>query len=271
MPAVADPTKAVTVFPDSPRVVYTSNPLEEVICQLKFPPILRIDSELPAALQDELRGEYPLLVENAATPIELPGAIAKVLAAELPGFSGNRVYQFASADDVWKISLTRDFLAISTRLYRHWDEFRKRTEIALRALVSLYHPAFFTRIGLRYRNVISPLTLGLRDAQWRELLQPHILGELASPEVAPAIRYASRDVLIALDEAGSQVRIRHGLNKPALEPDASYVIDSDFYFENRTEINDALAKLDLFHWNAGRLFRWCITPRLHELLGPQPV
>ena len=33
------------------RVLYDKNPLESVICQVKFPTILRVDSELPSAFK----------------------------------------------------------------------------------------------------------------------------------------------------------------------------------------------------------------------------
>ena len=51
------------VFPNFERVVYKKNPLEEVICQLRFPPILRIDSGNAADFQDVIRQDYPLYSE----------------------------------------------------------------------------------------------------------------------------------------------------------------------------------------------------------------
>ena len=45
-------------FPDATRVIFDANPLDEVICQVKFPPILRIETD-PAAFQDQIRAEYP--------------------------------------------------------------------------------------------------------------------------------------------------------------------------------------------------------------------
>ncbi len=47
-------------FPESERVVYGENPLVEVICQLKFPPILDISTAEPAAFQNKVRKLYPL-------------------------------------------------------------------------------------------------------------------------------------------------------------------------------------------------------------------
>src|SRR5713226_162290 len=65
-------------FPDSQRVIYDRNPLEEVVCQVKFPPILKIDSAAPAAFQDEIRGTYPLLQEVPGILVDLPAEIMKM-------------------------------------------------------------------------------------------------------------------------------------------------------------------------------------------------
>ncbi|MBL8785507.1 MAG: TIGR04255 family protein, partial [Deltaproteobacteria bacterium] len=50
-------------IPESPRVIYASNPLADVICQVRFPRILRIDNELPADFQDAIRGQFPHFAE----------------------------------------------------------------------------------------------------------------------------------------------------------------------------------------------------------------
>lgn len=47
-------------FPPTPRVRYELNPIQEVICQLRYPPILRIGAEAPAAFQEVIRKDYPL-------------------------------------------------------------------------------------------------------------------------------------------------------------------------------------------------------------------
>ena len=41
------------------RVIYKNNPLERVLIQLKFPPILLIDSQEPAEFQEKIRSSFP--------------------------------------------------------------------------------------------------------------------------------------------------------------------------------------------------------------------
>ena len=51
-------------FPEKQRVIYKKNPLNKVICQFRFPPILRIDSEIPSSFQDSIRSDFPLYQEK---------------------------------------------------------------------------------------------------------------------------------------------------------------------------------------------------------------
>jgi uncharacterized protein (TIGR04255 family) len=53
--------------------VFRENAIAETICQLRFPTILSIASEPPAAFQDRLRDAYPVYEREAGLqlPLEL--------------------------------------------------------------------------------------------------------------------------------------------------------------------------------------------------------
>jgi uncharacterized protein (TIGR04255 family) len=258
-------------FPDSPRVIYKTNPLEEVICQLKFPPILRIESELPATFQDQISAEYPLLEDSSVPQLNLPPVVARFLASDL-GRAGNRQFEFVSTDRVWKVVLNREFIALSTTKYTRWEEFSSRLERALSALRMQYKPpAFFLRVGLRYRDLIKRSEFGEQNERWSRLLMPHILGELSDSQVEPSILYATRQTVFSLDERAGRVRLVHGLAMHSEGGEVCYSIDSDFYTEERTEVTNVFDSLKLFNRQAGRLFRWCITEHLHKALGPEII
>lgn len=258
-------------FPDSPRVVYAKNTLDTVICQLRFPPILRIEAESPAVFQDIIRQEYPLFEERALSlpnlPQEIVGLIPAGLDVALRTAKGG--YEFGSADGRWVVSLTRDSLSLTSRHYERWEDFKEHFDTPLQALKEHYVPAFFSRVGLRYRNVIRKGELGLADVDWSELLAPHITGELASRSIADAIEHAARQVTIRLKDGG-RVNLQHGLVR-GVETDEAYVLDSDFFTEERTEVGDVLKSLDYYNRQAGRLFRWCISQRLHSAMDPRPI
>jgi len=67
------------LFPPSPRVIYQHAPLTQVICQLRFPLLLRIESEPPADFQERIRHLFPLLERIQQQIPELPPEIAQII------------------------------------------------------------------------------------------------------------------------------------------------------------------------------------------------
>ena len=265
------------MFPESPRVIYEKNPLATVICQLRFAPILRIDADPPAEFQERIRQTYPLLREKSPEtsidlPSDLPEGIANLVRASIPTQLKQRAYDFISADETWTVGLTRDFLALSTTKYRRWEEFRDQLAEALEAFQQTYSPAFFTRIGLRYQDLIQRSKLNLGETQWSDLLKPQIAGVLSSLEIAPSLEESLTQLLIQFPDDSGKVRIKHGLvQTPDTNNEECYLIDSDFFTDQRIETKDASNRLDYFNRQSGRLFRWCVQDRLHEAMGPQAI
>jgi uncharacterized protein (TIGR04255 family) len=109
-------------FPDSPRVIYTRNPLVEVICQVRFARLLKIESELPVSFQETLRHQYPKLREVRSA--RLPDLVANVIG--VPPNAITSTFEFVDRDDIWKASLTSTFLAVSTVQYTRWEDFLTR-------------------------------------------------------------------------------------------------------------------------------------------------
>lgn len=269
-------------FPESARVLYRNNPLVEVISQVRFPPILRIDADPPADFQDAIRASFPVLTETAGLsaalglPPELAGQVPAEILQQLAAFRLNvqpsvRTFAFKTDDEKWSMALSRDSLSLTAAKYERWEEFRDRLFVGLRALIDLYRPAFLSRVGLRYRNVICRSELGLADVPWSDLLAAHIAGELAAEPIANDVILAARQLGARLPDVGGQLLLRHGLTQREGVNELCFLIDADFYTTDRTEVADVERALEGFHSQAGRLFRWCIEPRLDEALDPQPL
>lgn len=262
-------------FPDSPRVIYGRNPLAEVICQVRFPPILRIDSETPSRFQEALRSEYPLYGEASTATVTLPPnappEFAKLIQSLGPMRGAGRRHDFLTEDSTWQATLTRESLALKTTAYRRWEQFRDKLGSLCDVFIAEYRPSFYVRIGLRYVDVVQRSNLGLEGTPWSQLLRPHIAGEFSSPDVASSIETALREVLVKFDDRGGRVMIRHGLAIAEPGNEDCFFVDSDFHTQQKTEIADANDTLANFNQAAGRLFRWCIQDRLHTALQPQSV
>src|SRR5258708_615126 len=74
-PRALSSLEVVGPFPDAERVIYDHNTLGEVLCQVKFPPVLRIEAELPAQFQDRIRDVFEIYKDSPATVL---GGIAGV-------------------------------------------------------------------------------------------------------------------------------------------------------------------------------------------------
>jgi uncharacterized protein (TIGR04255 family) len=264
-------------FPPSERVIYKKNPLNEVVCQLRFPPILRIDSDSPSQFQERIRKEYPLLKERAGKlPQEILQQLPPAIVNSALG-SGGRIYDFISEDENWVVSLARDFLALTAKNYERWEYFRDHLQSCLIAFEDEYSPAFFSRVGLRYQNVIRRSKLGLENNQWANLLESHIVGILASPEheITESVDEIFSQVVLKLKETPGQVRMQYGLvqvqDEINGETETCFLIDNDFFTSERTETSDALDILSTYSRKNGKLFRWCITEQLHSIMGPQKI
>lgn len=258
-------------FPDSPRIIYQQNPLDEVICQLRFPPVLKIEKDIPAGFQEALRKDYPLFQQQAAAlqAPALPEQVSQMLASLIPQPTA-KAYEFSSADERWKVTLSRDFLALTCSRYERWEHFKAHLAAAVGALLDQYSPAFYMRIGLRYRNLILRSKLGLEEVGWGELLHPQVAGLLNS-EIAGEIDGISHQLSLRLQQYEAKVTIQHGAAKVQDTQEECYYIDADFFTNRKTAIDEGNNVLDFFNGQSGKLFRWFITDRLHRAMEPAAV
>ena len=239
---------------------------------VRFPPVLKIDTTIPAEFQEQIRKAFPNFVEKAEVTFEIPPEVRATSFPEpLPPIqpTGIKNYEFSSEDGKWKVNLTRSFIALSTSDYTRWNVFQRAFAKPLRALIELYEPHHFSRIGLRYLNVIKRSEYGLDNFEWKDLLQPFVLGIAGMPEVSSAVQKFESGYEIQLDDQESVVRLIAKL-QPDSNGEASFVIDSDLYNTNlRTGVKSTRAMLYYFNTQSAKLFEWCITDRLREAMGPE--
>jgi uncharacterized protein (TIGR04255 family) len=252
-------------FPESQRIVFAENPLIEVISQLTFPSILAIAAGPPAEFQEAVRGEYPIYERIEGLP-NIPPELRQMLSALPVPVPVDAVTHRFSSETGFTISLAREFIAVATTNYTQWLDFRQEIERAKSALEETYRPAFYTRLGLRYRDIIDRERLGLTETPWRELLNRAILGVLGADEsIQAGVRAARGEASIALDDPqGAFVNLTHGLVD---ESGNQYAVDADWFTEERSDADAVFEVLDRFNSQAGNLFRWAIEPRLRDAMG----
>ena len=262
------------MFSQQQRCHYRRSPLSEVICQLRFPEILSISANPPAAFQEAIRDDYPeYTLRRDVPPPKVTGAPGH-FSLENPPTVVN--YQFASCDGVWRVNLTGNFISLSCTRYPGWEEFAARLDKPLAAFIRLYKPAYFQRVGLRYLNLISRQKLGLEGIPWTELIAPAYTGPLQEEDVAEdSVLNCGCDLLLKLDSS-CQAKIHAGPghvknnapNAPQ-DPEEKFIFDMDLSMNGQTPCTLAAAALETLHGHSTRLFEGAVTDRLRRAMEPR--
>lgn len=258
------------MFSEEPRCIYRRNQLGEVICQLMFPQILTIETEVPARFQEIIRDECPIYhVKTEMAPPKLSGVAGDL---KLEKQQPRKNHQFDSEDGAWRINLTSGFIAFACGSYTRWEEFAARMDKPLAAFIQLYHPAYFERVGLRYLNFISRQALELDGVPFCELIRPQYLGILADEQIAEgATTHSTVDAELAI-RGGCRVKLHAG---PGLirrngrqDNEIKFVFDQDLYMPGKVEVKLTAGALETLHAQAFGIFRDALTDTLHEALLP---
>ena len=254
-------------FPVVKRMKYNKSPLENVICQLRFPPILQIDSEIPYQFQNKIREQFPNYEEKIEIQQEINASVNLAAMNQITNpmtkVSSTKNHEFTTEDEHWTINLTRTFLSISTNKYNTWEDMIERLRLPLEA---------FTRVGLRYVDVFCRSSLGLNvdDYPWNKLIKPYFLGLLGS-SVAPNVKDMNSVYEIGCEDGDGTVRIVANLVKRIDTDEECFLMDSDVYTSNKVPCDTILEKLNYLHDRSSRLVRFAITDELHERMEPEEI
>lgn len=249
-------------FPDITRVLYEANPLVDVICHFDFPRVLAIDNELPVDFQKALVSRYPLL-ETRTVESE----------SETPEDTGGRrlIYEFSSTNKENVILLGSDFLGVRAFKYERWEVFREAIETAIRTLLATYTLSVFTGLRLNYVNVVNKEALGMKDVPWRDLIRSSLIGALSETDaIDDSVEEMHSSCILPIE--GGHLRILSALVEGADDKTTCFSIDNDFFFDESVDADESkvFAILRRFNLESGRVFRWCVTERLHQALRPTP-
>ena len=257
-------------FKKTERVIYKKNPLEQVLCQIRYTPILTIDSKLPADFQDYIREDFPLYEEIQGFQHE----ITTGLNLQMSNFSINPItnvgviknYVFMTEDTNWRIDLTRDYISLATKKYERWQEFLNILQKPLKALCEIYEPSVFTRLGLRYINLFKRSYLNLYTSDWKDLIHEPFAGILSS-EINKFVKGFDSIFELDLNDDFGKVRIATALVEDT-DNEICFLLDNDFYIDQKVMINDALRYLNILNSNSTNLMPYAIKEKLHNAMEP---
>ena len=254
-------------FKEFERVEYKQNILFEVLFQARFPEILKISQSVPVEFQDIIRKEGYLKLASDVTVFasNMPKELEEVA-------STTKVYHFLSENEDWKISLAKDFVALTcSGDYRTYAGFRERLEKVLQICSEIYDSPYFTRIGLRKKYVANKISLPYVKQEIEDFIPQHIFPELTT-SIAENIETLQK--ISQFNDNEMKANVAHVLSKVSgkfrqqqFVNEKSYVIDIDCFLESRTkEIENVLTRCDIFkrlNWN---IFQWSITDPLRKAM-----
>ncbi len=249
-------------FPILREIPLEKAPLAEVICQVKFSPILSISKDLPIEFQETVRDRFPGLEIEQGMRLQLPisGVPDKPLMDATP-----RIFRFTTTDKTAYLALTTDFLALSTKAYTHWKDFLQDFVLAETALRKIYHPAYATRIGLRFVNRFTRKNTGLnltRDIF--RLFRDELTCILHTEAWVEPKEMLSQMVLV---DNNASLALRIGYGKEQKKP--FFVLDFDYFEEGQISYNKLQERLDHYHSRIYSAFRWCVKESSLELFNPR--
>lgn len=248
-------------FPQKPEVRLAHPPLAEVVCQVRFPPILRISREEPVGFQEQVRHRFPQLQWEDGVQVKLPApGNPNIPSAEFKP----RLYRFISQDEQTAVSLTTNFYAVSTYQYVHWQEFATDLQLIHDTVQQVYQPAYATRIGLRY---INRLTLANTHTQSKNelfsLLRPQITALLSGPvwedadEMGCQLSFTEQDMHFHFRIAYEQVN-----GSPTC------LLDFDCFEKGNLPLVGLIERCDRYHTIIYNAFRWSLLTDSLERFQP---
>jgi uncharacterized protein (TIGR04255 family) len=248
-------------FPHKPDVALENSPLIEVICQVKFPLILRIGKEDPSEFQDRVRGRFPELEVEHGFLMRIPGpASVGTPSAELQP----KIFRFRTPDRQTAISLAVDFYALSTNRYSHWKDFAADLGLAQAAIQQVYQPAYATRLGLRFVNRFTQANTGYATmSQVLNLLRPELTAQLSSEAWSEPVSLLSQ---LVLSDGEAKLTLRTGYGEE--QGEAFFLLDLDYYEEGRLTLDSLIERCTHYHEVIYDAFRWCLREESLAIFRP---
>ena len=227
----------------SPNEIYKKSPLIEAVYEVRFNPILAIESNCDK-FHDKVRDAFPNVV------------IPK---------SNQEPYTFLKRDHGWSMLLSPMLFAVSCKRYEGFQIFKRECLRLLSIFGDLFKADKLLRSGLRYVNII-PFT---RESGIIPL-KNYLNIEIGLPKAIPQTFKAASLVFISQLEKGSiTTRI-----EPVISPDQTQealILDFDYAKEADLSFKNLDAYLEESHTHTKALFEGLVTDKYRAIMRDEVV
>lgn len=255
---------------------FNKSPLIQVIIQLRYPSILDISTNEPVEFQNRIRDSFP--VYNKRNEVQKQIVINKNTNADsnpnsyVPQLLETNTpnHQFSSESSDCSINLTNTFISITTTNYSSFATLMYIFMPIVEAMIDIYSPAFFSRIGLRYIDAISRKKYNKENSEWTSLISSSALGMLANERYYNNVTGLQNISEIYLSDKCS-ARLISSLGTLNNAPDDKcFIFDSDIFTKTKTDKNiDAIkTQLNELHDYSFSIFESIITQEMRVAMEP---
>jgi len=241
------------------------SPLTEVVCQVRFPPILRIPETKPVEFQEQIRERFPEFETEQRVVFQVDISSGGQLPPAGP-HPVSKVYKFISPRRrANTVILAENFFALTTTRYVVWEEFARDLALVTNAFMDVYRPAYSDRIGLRYVNVLDPERLGLSSlSEAVDLVQPALTCAFQTTAWQEPEEMVNH---LLLEDGDARLGLRYGIVEKDDKP--SFALDFDYFQENQElPLNDLVERCTQFHAVIYDAFRWSIKDERLAVFEP---
>lgn len=261
-------------IPLAPPFQLTKHRLAQVLCQIRFSPVLRINQDdAVIAFQEAIRQMYPRYAKQQGMAVLItPQGMQQQMAQTAQ-------HRFDDSEGVFTAILSTDFVALETSQYANIDDFVGRVVALATAVHDHYAPAEIQRVGLRFINELR-LTVADPKVEMRAAITPALLGAPGTDELVEAVTTAQQILEMAGDD--SRMLVRHGLhpqggttvdqlllqNQPKPElAQPFYLLDIDAFAERnvRYSVDGIEATLREFNDDIRSFFAWGVREQYRRV------
>jgi uncharacterized protein (TIGR04255 family) len=233
-------------FPKTSRRVFARNPLEVVIFQLRFSPILKL-VEHPGPFQERVRERFPDFVEVEVSNVE-------VRPFENLRLRKEKEYRFIAAERGTTLFLGSSSLGLDCQTHFEREQLLGDVNIGVQALLRTANRISPVRVGLRYVNIIRPSriaqdlgrSVALETLVSKDLL--HAASVLADSEGATH----NGQITAPIDDGG--MTLHYGTISVPDEPAPAFRVDIDRFQETAIDPTTIESKLLSFTEDIFSLF-----------------
>ena len=242
---MTDPERQVLSLPAVDPAHYDKNFIRLAVCELRFPTLLELETTAPRIFTRALRSEFPTYEKRTALSATQENTIV-----------GATQHTYLSKKSRWTVSVRSTALSLETSRYDSFEDFKKRLAFVLNAAKEMIDSDFFTRVGLRYQNVLPYKRDDISSWVNRDLVAP-----LAAGTFGDVDEHWQR--VRGVTQEGYSYIFQHGVS---VGPTPEYVLDIDFFVED-LQFSDTLQTVEGLHRCAFAMFCWSLGSVAKAQLG----